>query len=223
MKSGSSRIYVVDDDASVRQAVGDLLSLCGYRPAFYESAEQLLATPPATESGCIVLDVQMTGLSGPQLQDRLSDLGCKLPIIFLTAHGNIETTVQTIKAGAEDFLTKPVVKEKLLGAIERALVRYEKMREQDSRIAHLRSVHSRLTPRELDVFALVVIGKRNKQIAFSLDISERTVKIHRHNLMKKFQIQSLAELAVIAERLGILPSEGGVEKKPLSDTTGTRA
>jgi FixJ family two-component response regulator len=230
MKSGSPSIYVVDDDASFRQAVGDLLGLCGYRTALYESAERLLETPPGAEPGCILLDVQMTGLSGPQLQDRLSGLGCKLPVIFLTGHADIATTVQTIKAGAEDFLTKPVVKEKLLGAIERALVRYEEIREQDSQIEFLRSLYARLTPRERDVFDLLVLGKPHKQIAYDLDISERTIKVHRHNLMQKFQIQSLAELAVIAERLGLLPSAGTSKngdakraaKKSSPDTSGTR-
>ena len=146
----------------------------------------------------------MAGLSGPQLQDRLAELGCRLPIVFVTGHGDIPTTVQTIKAGAEDFLTKPVPKEKLLEAIGRALVRHEQMREQDTRIAALRSRLSRLTPREHEVFTLLVRGKPHKQIAYALGTSERTVKMHRHNVMQKFQVQSLAELAVAAERLGLL-------------------
>jgi FixJ family two-component response regulator len=113
-------------------------------------------------------------------------------------------TVQTIKAGAEDFLTKPVLKEKLLEAIGRALIRHEQMREQDTRIAELRSLLSRLTPREQEVFTQLVRGKPHKQIAYALGTSERTIKMHRHNVMQKFQVQSLAELAVAAERLGLL-------------------
>ena len=173
----------------------------------------------------------MSGLSGPQLQDRLAELGCRLPIVFVTGYGDIPTTVRTIKAGAEDFLTKPVLKEKLLAAIERALARYEDMREQDSRIAGLRSLLSRLTPREHDVFTLLVRGKLHKQIAYALGISERTVKSHRHKVMQKFQVQSLAELAVIAERLGLLPAPGRPEddglkhpgKKPLPAVPGSHS
>ena len=168
------------------------------------SAEQLLKTLPGGDPGCILLDVQMAGLSGPQLQDRLAELGCRLPIVFVTGHGDIPMTVQTIKAGAEDFLTKPVLKEKLLEVIGRALIRHEQMREQDTRIAALRSLLSRLTPREHEVFTLLVRGKPHKQIAYALGTSERTVKMHRHNVMQKFQVQSLAELAVAAERLGLL-------------------
>ena len=197
-------IHVVDDDVSFRTALGELLRACGYRVALYESAEQLLKMLPGGDRGCILLDVQMAGLSGPQLQDRLAELGCRLPIVFVTGHGDIPMTVRTIKAGAEDFLTKPVLKEKLLEAIGRALIRHEQMREQDTRIAELRSLLSRLTPREQEVFTQLVRGKPHKQIAYALGTSERTIKMHRHNVMEKFQVQSLAELAVAAERLGLL-------------------
>jgi len=146
----------------------------------------------------------MTGMSGPELQNRLTELGCRVPVIFITGHGDIPTTVQAIKTGAEDFLTKPVMKEKLIGVIERALRRYEETREQDVRDTALRSLFSRLTPREREVFGLLARGKPHKQIAFALGTSERTIKLHRHNVMQKFQIQSLAELAVIAERLQLL-------------------
>jgi RNA polymerase sigma factor (sigma-70 family) len=197
-------IHVVDDDSSFRTAIGDLLSACGYRVALHESAKQLLDTPPNGEPACILLDVQMAGLSGPQLQDRLAEVGCRLPIVFVTGYGDIPTTVRTIKAGAEDFLTKPVLKERLLEVIERALIRYGETREQDSQIAAMRALLSRLTPREHQIFELLVRGKPHKQIAHALGTSERTVKMHRHNVMQKFRVQSLAELAVIAERLGLL-------------------
>src|SRR6516165_6963356 len=140
MTNVSPIIHIVDDDASFRTAIGDLLSACGYRIARYESAMHLLETPLSGEPACILLDVQMAGLSGPQLQDRLAELGCRLPIVFVTGHGDIPTTVKTIKAGAEDFLTKPVPKERLLAAIERALARYEETRERDSRTADLCSL-----------------------------------------------------------------------------------
>ena len=204
MTNVSPIIHIVDDDASFRTAIGDLLSACGYRIARHESARHLLETPLSGEPACILLDVQMAGLSGPQLQDRLAELGCRLPIVFVTGHGDIPTTVKTIKAGAEDFLTKPVPKERLLEAIKHALVRYEEMRAKDGRIAMLRARHSRLTSREHEIFALLVRGNPHKQIAHALGTSERTVKMHRHNVMQKFEVQSLAELAVIAERLELM-------------------
>jgi FixJ family two-component response regulator len=150
-----------------------------------------------------LLDVQIPGLTGPELQDRLAELGVTLPIIFLTGHGDIPTTVQTIKAGAEDFLTKPVTKEKLLSAIERAVARYRATREQNDRLNALRALMATLTPREREVFELVVRGKMNKQIGYEIGVTERTIKAHRHKVMEKMQVQSLAELVSIAERLGI--------------------
>ena len=202
-------IHIVDDDASFRRAVGNLLSASGYRVAVYESAQQLLKSPPSDEPACILLDVQMAGLSGPQLQDRLAKLGSRLPIVFVTGYADISTTVRTIKAGAEDFLIKPLPKEKLLESIKVALVRYEEMREQDCRNAVVRSLPSRLTSREHEVFALLVRGRMHKQIGHALGITERTVKKHRHNVMQKFEVRSLAELVMIAERLGLLAEYGG--------------
>lgn len=200
-------IHIVDDDASFRKAIGDLLSASGYRVALYESATQLLKTPPSGQPACILLDVQMADVSGPQLQDRLAAIGCRLPIVFITGHGDIPTTVHAIKAGADDFLTKPVPKEKLLSVVESALRRSSEIVEQDDRIAVLRSLYSQLTPREQEVFALLVRGKPHKQIAHALGVSERTVKAHRHNVTQKFNIQSLAQLAVVAERLGLLSAQ----------------
>ena len=204
-------IHVVDDDHSFRTAIADLLVSFGYRVALYGSAMQLLEKPPsAGEPACILLDLQMPGLNGPQLQARLAELGHKTPTIFLTGFGDIPTSVQAIKAGAEDFLTKPVSKEQLLAAIKRALVRSDEMREHEQRIAAIRSAVARLTPREHEVFALLVRGKPHKQIAYELGTTERTVKLHRHNLMQKCQVRSLADLAVMAERLGLLhPTSAG--------------
>jgi FixJ family two-component response regulator len=203
--TASAMIHIVDDDASFRTAVGDLLSASGYRVSLYKSAQEFLATPTNEEPACVLLDVQMAGLSGPQLQDHLAEVGRKLPIVFITGYGDIPTSVQTIKAGAEDFLTKPAPKEKLLEAINRALVRHNKLREESGRVASLRSLLGRLTPREHDVFMLLVRGKPHKQIAYELGTSERTVKLHRHNVVEKLEVRSLAELAVMAERLGLLP------------------
>jgi len=206
-------IHVVDDDASFRTAIGRLLEASGYRVAFYESAVQLLQEPPGAEPGCILLDVQMSGLDGLQLQDRLGDLGHTMPIVFLTGHGDLPASVRAIKAGAEDFLTKPILKETLLKAIERALARYETARAQHERLAALRGLVATLTPREVEVFDLVVRGKLNKQIAYELGTSERTIKAHRHAVMEKLQVRSLAELVSAAVRLGILARPGNGRKQ----------
>jgi len=201
-------IHVVDDDPALRTAIGDLLRACDYRIALHGSASDLLEQPPGDEPACILLDVQMAGCSGPQLQDRLAAMGKMPPIIFLTGHGDIPTTVRTIKAGAEDFLTKPVSKARLLETIERALAHGEAAREQDSRAAALQSLMARLTTREYDVFALLARGKPHKQIAYALGISERTVKFHRRNVLQKFGVRSLADLAGAADRLGLLAEQG---------------
>jgi FixJ family two-component response regulator len=209
MTSAPPIVHVVDDDASFRTAIARLLGASGYKVALYGSASELLEKLPGGAPGCILLDVKMSGLNGPQLQQRLGEIGLKLPIVFLTGHGDIATSVRAIKAGAEDFLTKPVPKKDLLAAIERALGHYGEICDYDSRIAALRSLVSRLTPREKEVFALVVRGRLNKQIAHELDIAERTIKAHRQQVMEKCEVQTLAELVLIAERLGILSSPNG--------------
>ncbi len=204
MASAAPTVHIVDDDAPFRTAVRRVLDASGYRVALYDSAEQLLAKLPAGEPGCILLDVRMPGLSGPQLQERLAELGNRVPIVFLTGHGDIPMSVQAIKAGAEDFLTKPVAREKLVAAVERALTRDAQQRAHDSELDGLRARVSRLTPRENEVFALVVRGKLNKQIAGELGTAERTVKAHRQKVMEKCEAQSLAELVRMAERLGMV-------------------
>jgi FixJ family two-component response regulator len=214
----SPLIYVVDDDSSFRAAIAELLKACGYQVALHSSAMQLLATPLGSAPACILLDVQMPGMDGPQLQTRLTGLGHRLPIVFLTGHGDIALSVQAIKAGAEDFLTKPVRKEDLVRVIERAFAHGEQMRAQDQRVAAMRSLVARLTPRERDVFDLLVRGKPHKQIAYALGTTERTIKMHRHNLMQKCQVQSLANLTVIAERLGLLRAPGDREIEEIDHT-----
>jgi len=199
-------IHIVDDDASFRSAIGELLGASGYKVSLYETAKELLDSSLNGGPACILLDVQMAGLSGPQLQKQLSGIGCRLPIVFISGHGDIPTTVQTIKAGAEDFLTKPVTKEMLLETIERALARHQAIQEKDDKLFALRSLYAGLTAREQEVFFHLVKGKPHKQIAYELGISDRTVKLHRHQIVQKLQVRSLAELAVIAERLGLLPA-----------------
>lgn len=199
------RIHVVDDDASFRTSIERRLKLAGYAVATYPSAQQLLdRMPDENERGCILLDVRIPGLSGPELQGRLNELGSTLPIVFLTGHADTPTTVRAIKAGAEDFLTKPVESEQLLGAIERALARHAVVRGERHRIAEMRALVAGLTPRERQVFGLVVRGKLNKRIAHELGATERTIKAHRHQVLEKMKVQSLAELVTIAERLGLL-------------------
>jgi FixJ family two-component response regulator len=198
-------VHVIDDDASYRTAVERRLKLAGYDVATYSSAQQLLdRLPDADAPGCILLDVQMPGLSGLELQSRLIECNSILPIVFLTGHADTPTTVRAIKAGAEDFLTKPASSEQLIDAIERAMARYEAARHQRSEFASLRGLVATLTPRERQVFNLIVRGKINKQIGHELGTTERTVKAHRHEVMEKMQVHSLAELVSNAERLGML-------------------
>jgi FixJ family two-component response regulator len=202
-----SVIHIVDDDASFRKSVAQLLQLSGYDVALYDSADDLLRAAPDARLGCILLDVRMPGLSGPELQERLAQLQSPLPIIFLSGHGNIPTTVKAIKAGAEDFLAKPVAKEHLLEAIRRALERCQAALAERDQLGTLQARLGKLTPRERRVFAAVARGQLNKQIAFALGTSERTIKAHRQKVMHKLNAQSLLELAAMAERLGILGAE----------------
>jgi RNA polymerase sigma factor (sigma-70 family) len=201
----SGRVYVVDDDASFRTAIEHLLAKAGYDVVTYPSAQHLLDRMPSeSEMGCILLDVRMPGMSGPELQSRLSELGSILPIVFLTGYPDVPTTVRTIKAGAEDFLIKPVSSDKLLQAIERAIAHYEVRRVLKSKRDMVRAHIAALTPREREVFELVVRGKANTQIAHALGCTERTIKAHRQKVMEKMQVRSLAELVSLAERIGVL-------------------
>jgi FixJ family two-component response regulator len=208
--TGGPVIHIVDDDTSFRGAISRLLKLSGYEVAGYESATSFLRAIPDVRPGCLVLDVQMPSFGGLQLQEELAKLSHNWPIIFMTGHGDIPTSVRAIKAGAEDFLSKPVSKEILLEAIERALVRYEGIRASQDQLNSFRSLIATLTPRESEVFSLMARGKLNKQIAYQLGTSERTVKAHRHAVMHKLQAQSFAEAVSIAERVGLLttPSPG---------------
>ena len=201
-------VHIVDDDASFRTAIERRLKLAGYEVATYASAQDLLDRLPDDERpGCILLDVQIPGLTGPELQSQLSGRGSKLPIVFLTGHVDTATTVRAIKAGAEDFLTKPVSSVQLIDALERALARQATERSQRGKLDQLRTLVTSLTRRERQVFDLIVRGKINKQIAYELGTSERTVKAHRHQVMEKMQVSSLAELVSLAERLGMLDPE----------------
>ena len=197
-------VCVVDDDAAFRIAVSRLLRSSGYEVEAYESALDLLSALPTTPAvSCILLDIRMPGLSGPEVQDRLAKQGAAPPIVFLSAYGDIPTSVRAIKAGAEDFLTKPVSGEALLLAVERAVARHQTALQQLESINARRARLEKLTPREREVFVRVVKGKVNKQIAHELGTTVRTIKAHRHRVMAKLEAASLAELVLIAERLRI--------------------
>jgi RNA polymerase sigma factor (sigma-70 family) len=208
MPSFAPLIHVVDDDPSFRAAIARLLRGSGYQVAAYESAYHLLEEPLDTNAGCILLDVRMPGLNGLDLQARLAEKGNALPIIFLTGHGDIPMSVRAIKAGAEDFLSKPISRKALLDAIQRALARHEKMHNRNVRLRSLRALINTLTPRQHEVFTLVCRGIPSKQIAYQLGTSVRTIKAHRQAAMQKLKVHSLAEAVSIAEQLRmLLPSD----------------
>jgi FixJ family two-component response regulator len=197
-------VHVVDDDDSWHKSVKRLLAAAGYQVAQYESARCFLEKANVDEPGCILLDMHMPGLTGLQLQQRLAEMRHVLPIIFVSGHGDIPTTVLAVKAGATDFLIKPVASDVLLRAVHKAIARDREDRSRHAGLDVLRARFSTLTPAEGRVLALVVRGKLNKQIADELGIAERTVKWHRHNFLQKLQVRSLAELVSVAERLGII-------------------
>jgi FixJ family two-component response regulator len=195
-------IHIIDDDGSFRTALARLVETFGFSATCYESGEEFLAHLPKSETGCILLDLRMPGLSGPELQERLARAAPLLPVIFLTGRGTIAAGVQAMKAGADDFLEKSVPKEILRNAIDAAVARNRNRRAERDQVQGIRAKLANLTPRENQVFDLVVRGKRNKQIAYDLNTSERTIKAHRHSIMEKLGATSLAEMVSIAERLG---------------------
>lgn len=210
-------VYVVDDDASYRTAIKRLLEKTGYRVVTYASAQQLLDQRPDENSpGCILLDARMPGLSGPELQSRLIEFGSTLPIVFLTGYMDITATVKAIKAGADNFFIKPVRSDELLRAIEKALTRHETALALKGELETLRARLSTLTPRQRQVFEIIVRGKTNKHAARELGSTERTIKAHRQGIMEKMNVRSLAQLVVIAERLGVLAQASD----PSKDETG---
>lgn len=197
-------VHVVDDDASWRMSVQRLLSAAGYRVALYESAESFLQTADLDPGGCVLLDFRMSGISGLELQQRLGEARHRLPIVFISGHGDIPTSVRAMKSGAEDFLTKPVDTDVLLEAVARASARDRVSRTHEEQLDALRDRVARLTPAERRVFGLVVRGRLNKQIAVDLGAAERTIKWHRHNIVEKLRVDSVAEMVSIAERLGLV-------------------
>jgi FixJ family two-component response regulator len=200
-------VSVVDDDPSVRRSLARLVKSAGYRVEAYASAHEFLARPPEEGPACLLLDVRMPGLTGLDLQETLAIAAHSTSIIFITGYRDVRASVKAMKAGAVDFLTKPVDDEELLGAIERAVARAGAARLEEDRVTEIRERIKTLTPREAEVFALVVTGMLNKQIAFDLGVSEKMVKVHRGRVMEKMRARSLAELVRLADEGGVISAK----------------
>jgi RNA polymerase sigma factor (sigma-70 family) len=206
MEDGSESspiVFVVDDEADVRDGLRDLLASVGLRSAVFGSTAEFLQNKPPEEVSCLILDVRLPGRGGLDFQAELAAAEIRIPIIFITGHGDIPMTVKALKAGAVEFLTKPFRDQDILDAVRVALDRDRARRESDRKTRDLRLRFEALTPREQEIMTLVTAGLMNKQIAAELGLSEVTVKLHRHNLMKKLGARSLTELVRMADSLGI--------------------
>jgi RNA polymerase sigma factor (sigma-70 family) len=201
LREADAVVFVVDDDAAVRRSLENLIRSVGLRVETFASAQEFLRSKRPDVPACLVLDVRLPDLSGLDLQKRMAEAEMEIPIVFITGHGDIPMTVQAMKAGAVEFLTKPFREQELLDAIQQALERDSQAREQRAEIEGLRRRFASLTPREREVMVLVVAGLPNKQIAGELGASETTVKIHRHHVMEKMGAGGLADLVRMADKL----------------------
>ena len=200
-------VFVADGDSAVRESVKTMVQQSGWKAETFESAQDFLARPPARVPSCLIMDVMLRDLSGLDLQKRVAADRPEMPVIFITACSDVRISVQAMKAGAIEFLTKPYRNEVLAGAIRHALESSRRALERDASLKALQARHASLTPREREVMALVVSGLLNKQAAGELGISEPTVKAHRGQVMRKMQADSLAELVTMTARLGVAPPQ----------------
>jgi FixJ family two-component response regulator len=203
MIEGEPIVFVVDDDPSVRRSIERLIQSIGLKVQTFQSAGEFLQRARPKGPACLVLDVRLPGLSGLDLQRELTNRGIQLPIIFITAHGDIPMTVRAMKGGAVEFLTKPFRTRHLLDAIRAAIERDRDTLKQRSEVAQLRNRYDLLTPREREVLAFLVVGLLNKQIAGELITTERTIKFHRAHIMQKMRAESIADLVRMAQKLGL--------------------
>jgi FixJ family two-component response regulator len=203
MNADEATVFVVDDDASVRRGLARLLRAAGWNVEILPTAHEFLQRVPVSQPGCVVLDVRMPEMSGPELHDQMRESGLSLPVIFLTGHGDVPTSVQAMKRGAVDFLLKPVDAGVLLQTVVRAVEWHTAELAQQRGREHITACLARLTTREREVLDAVVKGDRNKQIAAKLGISEKTVKVHRGRVMDKMEVRSVAELVHLCEVTGI--------------------
>ncbi len=204
MTASTAVVFIVDDDASVRKSLSRVVTSAGYAVEVFASAREFLARERFVGPCCVVLDVRMPGLTGLDLQEALAGAAHRIPIVFITGHGDISMSVKAMKGGAVDFLTKPFDVETLLDAIERAVKKNVKDRGDEGRTAEVLDRVKQLTARETEVFALVVTGMLNKQIAGELGIAEKTVKVHRARVMEKMRARSVADLVRMADRAGVI-------------------
>jgi FixJ family two-component response regulator len=203
MTDSEALVFVVDDDGSVRKALARLIRSVGLNVETFASAREFLAREPHPSPACLILDIRMPGSSGLDLQKELAATGSALPIIFMTGHGTIPMSVQAMRTGAVDFLEKPLEDQALIDAVQEALKKDQRARQAKAELKEIHEQVNSLTPREREVFGLVVTGKLNKQIAFELGTSEKTIKAQRAQVMKKMQANSLADLVRLAVKVGI--------------------
>jgi FixJ family two-component response regulator len=203
MDPRNATVYVIDDDANVRGGLTRLIRSAGWTAEPFASAREFLAQMAGDGIGCILLDVSMPDMTGPELHEQLRANGCRLPVIYLSGRGTVAIGVLAMKAGAYDFLEKPVDDAALLSAIAIAIARYEQARRRENHLQDVRQRLTRLSPREREVMDQVILGRLNKQIASDLDIGVKTVKVHRGRVMSKLQVHSVAELVHLCDELGL--------------------